>query len=376
MQNEINMLPQFQNLTGPERRWVTRLDMDIYVPIHAQNEWVGLLALGTKTSGSPYFSEDIDLLHLLADQTAVALQNARLVKSLMQVNSEFRRAYSSMEGAHTKLQRLDKTKSDFISITSHELRTPLTIISGYSQMLLEDPQFKENPPYLKMLQGIYDGTQRLHEIVESMLEVAKIDMQELTLRSESVQVAPVLRKVCKEFASAFRERKMKLRFDDDAIASLPDIDGDAEALTKVFHHLVSNAIKYTPDGGMISISGRQLPEEGDESTQPIDGIEIVVSDTGVGIDPRYKELIFTKFYQTGDVDLHSSGKTKFMGGGSGLGLTIVRGIVQAHGGRVWAESPGHNGETTPGSEFHVVLPLIRDEKQQTQDVKQRMIGGS
>jgi signal transduction histidine kinase len=82
-----------------------------------------------------------------------------------------------------------------------------------------------------------------------------------------------------------------------------------------------------------------------------------VQDTGIGIDARFQELIFTKFYQTGEVALHSSGQTKFKGGGPGLGLAIVRGVVEAHGGRAWVESPGYNEQTHPGSRFHVVLPI-------------------
>ena len=91
---------------------------------------------------------------------------------------------------------------------------------------------------------------------------------------------------------------------------------------------------------------------------PKGGVLIEIKDTGIGIDPRYKELIFSKFYQTGDLTLHSTGKTKFKGGGPGLGLAIVRGIVQAHGGRVWAESPGYGESRNPGSSFFVILPLF------------------
>jgi hypothetical protein len=90
---------------------------------------------------------------------------------------------------------------------------------------------------------------------------------------------------------------------------------------------------------------------------PEGGVEIVVSDTGIGIAPDVQDLIFTKFYQTGKLNLHSSGKTKFKGGGQGLGLAIAKGIVDAHGGKIWVESPGYNEQTCPGSRFHVVLPI-------------------
>ena len=292
------------------------------------------------------------LLETLSDQTSVALQNARLVASIVRVNREFRRAYSAMEEAHIKLERLDRTKSDFISISSHELRTPLTVISGYSQMLMEDPTFSKSDYYYKVIKGINEGTIRLHEIVDSMLEIARIDTRQLELQSEAVDVISLIHQVTIEFKDVAKTRKLDLTFDN--LNDLPPLIGDPDALKKVFYHLISNAIKYTPDGGSIIISGLNVPI-GDPKYSA-GGVEIIIKDSGIGIDPRYLELIFTKFYQTGELSLHSTGKTKFKGGGPGLGLAIVRGIVLAHEGRVWAESPGTDEEKYPGSSFHVILP--------------------
>ena len=120
-----------------------------------------------------------------------------------------------------------------------------------------------------------------------------------------------------------------------------------------------NAIKYTPDGGEITVVGRLLePEHGLLNEE---GIEIVFADSGIGIDPEFHELVFDKFYQTGEVALHSSGQTKFKGGGPGLGLAIARGIVEAHSGQIWVESAGHDEENFTGSQFFVVLPLKQPE---------------
>ena len=138
---------------------------------------------------------------------------------------------------------------------------------------------------------------------------------------------------------------------------LPSIPADKELIYKVFYHVIMNAIKYTPDGGSIKISGR-IVEDNPDSPE----VEIAVQDTGIGIDPQYHELVFEKFYQTGEVLLHSSGKTKFRGGGPGLGLAIARGIVDAHGGRIWLESPGYNEKTFPGSTFYVRLPMNGPQK--------------
>ena len=129
------------------------------------------------------------------------------------------------------------------------------------------------------------------------------------------------------------------------------IDVDVEMMRKVFYHVIMNAIKYTPDGGKVSVSGKVI----EDSNKP--EVEITVSDTGIGIAPQNHELVFEKFYQTGEVMLHSSGKTKFKGGGPGLGLAIARGIVEAHGGRIWLDSPGHDEETNPGTTVYVRLPV-------------------
>jgi signal transduction histidine kinase len=125
------------------------------------------------------------------------------------------------------------------------------------------------------------------------------------------------------------------------------IFGDEERLYQAFRNLISNAIKYTPDGGKVAVDGRKLPGF----------IEVTISDTGIGIDPEDHTLIFEKFGRLGNVSLHSSGKTKFKGGGPGLGLPITKGIVEAHGGSVWVESSGYNEVDCPGSVFHVLLPI-------------------
>ena len=123
-------------------------------------------------------------------------------------------------------------------------------------------------------------------------------------------------------------------------------------------HLV-NAIKYTPDGGTIHVSG--VVHYANGQRQIADKVEILVRDSGIGIDPDMHELIFSKFYQTGEVALHSSAKTQFKGGGPGLGLAITRGIVEAHGGKIWLESPGHDEKACPGTTFHVLLPIMQQQ---------------
>lgn len=120
-----------------------------------------------------------------------------------------------------------------------------------------------------------------------------------------------------------------------------------QRLAQALRNVVLNAIKYTPDGGRIAITGQLRDDE----------VWIAVRDSGIGIDPQYHELIFQKFFRTHDPSLHSSGATKFLGAGPGLGLTIARGVIEAHGGRIWVESDGEDRKTLPGSTFTIALPL-------------------
>jgi signal transduction histidine kinase len=250
-----------------------------------------------------------------------------------------------LERANQTLAQLDQTKSSFIQVAAHELRTPLTLLSGYAQLL--SIQAKKNNELDGISKGLLEGSTRMQEVVNSMLDISKIDSKTMAALPEKTSLMSPLKRVEKTFASAWEERNLKLL--TDGVGSLPLLYADPDLLYKMLYHLVMNAIKYTPDGGTITVSGEIHPEENQ--------VEIIISDTGIGIDPQHQDLIFEKFYQTGEVQLHSSGRTKFKGGGPGLGLAIARGIVEAHGGKIWVESPGYDEETNPGSAFHVVLPL-------------------
>lgn len=350
---DLQVEPRYNYLTSPEKVWFQQQGLEIFVPVNSKDDWIGVLGLSSKNSGEAYLEDDQELLGILAAQTAVALENSRLVEGLTRLNNEFRRAYTALDQANRHLERLDRTKSDFISIASHELRTPLTVMTGYSQMMHDDPQLASDPRYARIVEGLYNSAQRLHEIVDSMLDMARIDVKDLQLTLQQVSLAELFDRLKNELEPALADRRQVLELQD--LSSLPAIEAEGEAMRKVFYHLLANAIKYTPDGGKITVSGKPLPPS------PVDlpqgGVELVVSDTGIGIDPRLHELIFAKFYQTGELALHSSGKTKFKGGGPGLGLAIVRGYVEAHSGKVWVESPGYDELRCPGSSFHVALPL-------------------
>ncbi len=284
----------------------------------------------------------------------IAADNARLYDQAKQFNQQLetkvKERTKELLTAYAKLERLNKTKTDFITIASHELRTPMTLINFYAQMFIDDDEIQENQQHNKWANGIYEGSARMEEVVERMLDVAKIDSMSLDLYPAPINLSFFLRSMRSQFKSALAERKLTFEIAD--LSNLPQIEADSEALEKVFYHLFVNAIKYTPDGGQIMVNGRLH-----HSFDSMDCVEITLQDSGIGIDPAIHILIFEKFYQTGEVMLHSSGKTSFKGGGAGLGLAIAQGIVEAHHGKIWVESDGHDEENFPGATFHILLPI-------------------
>ncbi|MBN1886518.1 MAG: hybrid sensor histidine kinase/response regulator [Thermoflexales bacterium] len=268
------------------------------------------------------------------------LFNEQLERTVCERTEELRKAYEALD-------RVDKTKSDFIDVAAHELRTPLSVVMGFTQVL--GGQLEGSRPEIKStLDSILGGAVRLHEIVNAMLDVARIDAEAITLCKEMVRFSDVFHLVVGTLQAAMQERHISLA--TAGLDELPAIEADPGLLQKAFYNLVVNAIKYTPDGGALRVSGQLVRDEGD-------WVQVAVSDSGIGIDPAHHGQIFEKFYQTGQVAFHSSGKTKFKGGGPGLGLTIARGIVRAHGGKIWVESPGCDEQNCPGSTFYVRLPF-------------------
>jgi signal transduction histidine kinase len=288
-------------------------------------------------------------LELYNQRREVETLNAQLKRFNEELEQLVHERTQELEQAYETLAQLDQSKSDFITVVAHELRTPLSLIKGYAEMLREP--YKENGREVFEMQvdGIATGARRMHEVVNTMVDVIRIDNGTVDMIPEACAFMDIMLSLRDELADALRERNLTLHLVD--LQMLPDLQADPDLLTKLFYHLVINAIKYTPDGGAITVSGRCFGEGGQEQ------VEIVVQDTGIGIDPAHQELIFTKFYQTGPVALHSSGKTKFKGGGSGLGLAIAQGFAAAHGGKIWVVSAGHDEVRCPGSAFHVLLPV-------------------
>ncbi len=347
---DVSKQPNWTHVTGlPEAKsWLG-------VPLIHEKQVIGMLSL-VRERDEAYSQEDTSPATTFAVQAAVALHNAELYNRIDQFNRQLAYEVEKRTEAVIQLARLDQAKTDFINVAAHELRTPLTTIRGYSQMLLQESDIAQNNYFNELVTGIFQGAIRLHEVVNNMLNVAKIDNQALELHFQPLSLGHLLERVHLSLAEALAQRNLLLAM--EPMTAVPDIEGDVEGLRSVFSHLLLNAIKYTPDGGRITITHALLPgQEGDTAVPGY--VEIIISDTGIGIPPDARELIFSKFYQTGQIALHSSGKTKFKGGGSGLGLAIVRGIVEAHNGKVWAESAGYDENALPGSHFHVVLPVVQ-----------------
>ncbi|HZM20157.1 MAG TPA: ATP-binding protein [Anaerolineales bacterium] len=289
-----------------------------------------------------------DFETILSRSPRMALDMMRITLDRLRANDHM--AIADLQRTNNILRQLDRNKMDFIQVVAHELRTPLTVLNGYIKILRSSPDIKANASLGAMIEGIIKGTDRIHEVVNLMLDVTRIDTETLRVVAESVPLLQLMNELVQDLAQATEGRKLEIII--DFASETPQMYGDPTLILKALYQLVINAIKYTPDGGKVTISTGPCKIE-DE----IPGVQIKVSDTGIGIDAEHHELVFEKFYQVGSVTIHSSGKTTFKGGGSGLGLAIVRGVARAHGGKVWVESSGHNETNFPGSTFYLQLPI-------------------
>jgi len=201
-----------------------------------------------------------------------------------------------------------------------------------------------------LMKGLIDAITRMQSIINEVLTISRIMTNQIDLSVGLVSPASVMQKALLTYQQAIRERQLKVYFN---AGEWPDkIRGDADLLELTLNNLLSNAIKYTPNGGNIRISAQADDHQ----------LRLSVKDTGIGVSLDDHERIFERFHTTGDIKLHSTSKTAFRGGGLGLGLAICKGIIEAHNGRIWVESPGFDPEKLPGSEFIVTLPMTAQRK--------------
>jgi len=239
----------------------------------------------------------------------------------------------------TKEKEIDKAKTEFVSLASHQLRTPLSTVNWYSEMLLTGDVGEVTTEQKKYLEEIYNGNQRMVELVNTLLDVSRIELGTLVVESKPTNIVKLTQNVINEQKLQIIEKKIKLSpsFEDN----IPLITADPKLLRMVIQNLLSNAIKYTPDGGKIRAS-LSLDEK--------KNVILKISDTGYGIPANQQDKIFSKLFRADNV----IGKDTE---GTGLGLYIAKSIVEQVGGKLWFESEENRGTT-----FYVALPLRKTKK--------------
>jgi signal transduction histidine kinase len=230
----------------------------------------------------------------------------------------------------TKLEQTEATRRELIGNVAHELRTPLATITGSMEGLIDGVL----PAEAATFQGIYREADRLQRLVTDLQELSRVEAGAFALNLRPVPVAHLVETTVARLGLQFEEKGVAL--ETDVPAGLPPVRADEDRIGQVLLNLVGNALQYTPAGGQVWVSARRQEAE----------VQISVADSGVGIAAEHLPLIFTRFYR---VDKSRSR----IGGGSGIGLTIAKHLVEAHGGRIWAESAGPG----QGSTLTFTLPL-------------------
>jgi signal transduction histidine kinase len=309
--------------TTNDPRHYSKLDEDKHfetrsllgVPMTSKSNTIGVLEAVNK-KGLPWSPDDRDYLSVLAAQAAVAIERAQLVSALKKANQE--------------LSELDKLKNDFISIASHELRTPLSIILGYASFLQEESEGKMNEHAQKVLAS---GLQLRH-IIEDLMNLRYLQQSAAELNRENVTIEEIVDDAVQDILSMAEAKGHKITINTPRDTHLHvDRIRTVMALTNI----LNNAVRFTPENGVITV-------EADLHNR--DEAWITVTDTGIGLKEDQLERIFEKFYQ---VEEHMTR----VHGGLGIGLSIARALVEAHGGRIWATSPGLGKGTT----LTLTLPL-------------------
>jgi signal transduction histidine kinase len=311
------------------------------VPLVLEGRIIGMVSMGNKPGG--FSQNDVRLLTVFAAQAAIAIQNARLYTSLEESaqqleakvharTAELEATYRELAVSHARLRELDQLKSDFLSNVSHELRTPLASVKGFVDNLLDGVTGPLGDKQRHYLHRVRDNAERLTRMVSDLLDLARIEAGKVDLARETLAVPGLVEELLETLRPLARARGILLAGE---VAPCPPVQGDGDKLVQVLTNLVSNALKFTPRGGQVTVATGETAEG---------AVRIAVRDTGPGIPPAERERVFDKFYQLGRAD---GGRPP----GSGLGLTIARHLVELHGGRIWVEE-GPEG----GSAFVVLLP--------------------
>src|SRR5688572_3758964 len=234
-QSEPMMFPDVRNIEGwSQPEWLPEDYSWIGIPLHSKNKVTGMITLSRSAAGA-FNQDDILLATTFAIQAGIALENARLYDEVTRFNQMMERMVEQrvdeLNNAYTTLEKLDQNKSDFIQVAAHELRTPLTVIKGYMGMIKSDAAALDKPSLMQAIDGVLQGTNRLHQIVNSMLDVARLENQILTPHLERVALGPILRLIQKDYAEDLKARRITLGLDSE-INVCPPLMADPELLQK------------------------------------------------------------------------------------------------------------------------------------------------
>lgn len=289
----------------------------ILVPLKAENQVIGVLRIG-KHQANSYTKEHLGLAGLIANQAAIIIENARL--------------YDSLRDAKDKLEKLNQIKNEFISVISHELKTPITAVKGFVKVVLGKEAGELNPQQEKFLNIAYQGIDRLINLINELLDISNIESGKIRLRLNPLNPREVADEVVRSISVEAKTKKLTIEV--KMPVDIPMIVADRGRLFQIFDNLLMNSIKFTMTGGTIVISAK---EKGDF-------VAFCIKDTGIGISQEDQKKIFEKFFR-----VDSAFNRAIIG--AGLGLSIVKSIIEIHGGQIWVES-----EPDKGTSFMFTMP--------------------
>lgn len=289
----------------------------LHVPLIAGNRVVGVLSVHNNKTHRGFSQSDQDRLAALANYAVIALQNAQLHEAIKE-------HAAWVEAAYGELKEVSQLKIEFVQNISHELRVPLTFVKGYVDLLREGAFGEIKPEQEEPLEIIAKRTDRISRLVGDMLTLQRLESEGIEFTE--VDLAKLAHAAVEDARAAAQRAGVVI--EEDIPENLPPILGGPDQLPRVFDNLLGNAIKFSPDGGNITVSIR------DEADQ----ITVHISDTGIGIPPDKLERLFARFYR-------ASGSEGRRIPGTGLGLSIVKAIIEAHGGQVSVQSQEGKGST-------------------------------
>jgi signal transduction histidine kinase len=296
----------------------------------------GLLFAGVDSPDTIINEGDEELIKILANQIGQALENARLFENTWQAHQELENRVEQrtkeLSLALEEVRRVSQRKNDFVSNVSHELRTPLTSIKGYASILLTGKLGAIPEEAHKRLTKINKHSDELVQFVNDLLDIARIESGRITLKIAPLNLKNIIDEVGDMLTVQMKERQ--INFSAEIPDNMPEVMADYSQLKRVFINLVNNALKYTPPGGRIVIRVHSTDM----------GIQVDVTDTGCGIPEDAMDKLFTEFYR---VDIAINQEVK----GTGLGLAMVKHIIEAHKGKIWVRS-----KTGFGSTFSFTIP--------------------